>query len=47
MGEVKVARTYNQDHKARPYAKGRRRVSVRAEWFASASRPLELDDVLS
>ena len=27
--------------------KGRRRVGVRAEWFASASRPLELDDVLS
>ena len=27
--------------------KGRRCVSVRAEWFASASRPLEVDDVLS
>ena len=27
--------------------KGRRRVSVRAEWFASASRPLEVDDVLA
>jgi hypothetical protein len=32
MGEAKAARTYNQDHKARKFSKGRRRVSVYIAW---------------
>lgn len=32
MGEVRSARTYNQDHVARKYEKGRRRVSVYVAW---------------
>jgi hypothetical protein len=32
MSEVKTARTYNQDHVARKYAKGHRRVSVYVAW---------------
>jgi hypothetical protein len=32
MSEVKAARTYNQDHVARNYAKGHRRVSVYVTW---------------
>jgi len=50
MGEVKVGRTYNQDHKARKYAKGRRRVSVYIAWSypAEANRsPAMLDNRFS
>ena len=36
--EPKVARTYNQDHKARKYAKGRRRVSVYVAWSYPAEK---------
>ena len=32
MNETTTARTYNQDHKARKYAKGHRRVSVYVAW---------------
>ncbi len=32
MSEPRTARTYNQDHHARPYAKGRRRVSIYVSW---------------
>jgi len=32
MGEVETARTYNQDHTARPYRQGHRRVSVYVAW---------------
>jgi hypothetical protein len=32
MSDVKTARTYNQDHVARRYAKGHRRVSVYVAW---------------
>lgn len=32
MGDVKTARTYNQDHQARKYDKSRRRVSVYIAW---------------
>jgi hypothetical protein len=32
MDEVKTARTYNQDHKARKYSKDRRRLSVYIAW---------------
>jgi hypothetical protein len=32
MSDVPTARTYNQDHVARPYAKGHRRVSVYVAW---------------
>jgi hypothetical protein len=32
MGQTPTARTYNQDHKARKYTKGRRRLSVYIAW---------------
>lgn len=32
MGEARTVRTYNQDHKARTYSRGRRRVSVYIAW---------------
>jgi hypothetical protein len=32
MGEATTARTYNQDHKARKYSRGHRRVSVYVAW---------------
>jgi hypothetical protein len=32
MGETRAARTYNQSHHARPYTKGRRRLSVYVSW---------------
>jgi len=32
MADLKTARTYNQDHKPRKYAKGRRRLSVYIAW---------------
>ena len=32
MSEVPTARTYNQDHVARKYSKGHRRVSVYVAW---------------
>ena len=50
MGDAKVARTYNQDHKPRPYVKGRRRVSVYIAWSypAEANRsPAVLDNRFS
>jgi hypothetical protein len=50
MEEVKVAWTYNQDHKARQYAKGRRRVSAYIAWSypAEANRnPAVLDNRFS
>ena len=50
MGEAKSARTYNQDHKARKYFKGRRRVSVYIAWSypGEANRdPMVLDNRFS
>ncbi|MFL5307552.1 MAG: hypothetical protein ACJ8F1_20200 [Polyangia bacterium] len=50
MGDITVARTYNQDHKARPYKSGRRRVSVYIAWSypAEANRnPTVLDNRFS
>jgi hypothetical protein len=50
MGEVKTARTYNQDHKARKFSKGRRRISVYIAWSypAEANRdPRVLDNRFS
>lgn len=32
MGESRTARTYNQNHHARPFARGRRRVSIYVAW---------------
>ena len=48
--EPKVARTYNQDHKARKYVKGRRRVSVYVAWSYPAEvnrSPAVLDNRFS
>jgi len=50
MAEAKTARTYNQDHRARRYVKGRRRVSVYVAWSypGEANRdPTELDNRFS
>jgi hypothetical protein len=50
MSEVKSARTYNQNHTARKYTKGRRRVTVYISWSypAEANRdPRELDNRFS
>jgi len=50
MGEAKIARTYNQAHSPRKYAKGRRRVSVYIAWSypGEANRsPTELDNRFS
>jgi len=50
MGEAKTARTYNQNHHPRSYAKGRRRVSVYLSWTypGEANRPpTELDNRFS
>lgn len=50
MTEAKTARTYNQDHIARKYTKGRRRVSVYTAWSypAEAGRDVtELDNRFS
>lgn len=50
MGEAKTARTYNQNHHPRSYAKGRRRVSVYVSWTypGEANRPpTELDNRFS
>ena len=46
MSEATTARTYNQDHKARKYAKGRRRVSVYIAWSypGEANRDLTVLD---
>ena len=50
MSEAKTARTYNQDHKARKYSKGRRRVSVYIAWSypgESNRNPTVLDNRFS
>jgi hypothetical protein len=50
MSEPRTARTYNQNHHARPYAKGRRRVSVYISWSypGEAGRdPAQLDNRFS
>jgi hypothetical protein len=50
MGDARTARSYNQSHHARPYAKGRRRVSVYVSWTypGEANRaPTELDNRFS
>jgi hypothetical protein len=50
MTEVRTARTYNQDHVARKYAKGHRRVSVYVAWSypGEANRDVtELDNRFS
>ncbi len=50
MGEATTARTYNQNHKARKYSKGQRRVSVYVAWSypGEANRdPEELDNRFS
>src|SRR4051812_42128125 len=50
MANAKTARTYNQDHKPRPYSKGRRRVSVYIAWSypgESNRDPRQLDNRFS
>ncbi|HEX8792291.1 MAG TPA: hypothetical protein VF765_15155 [Polyangiaceae bacterium] len=50
MSEPTTARTYNQNHHARPYAKGRRRVSVYISWTYPGEAnhdPRELDNRFS
>ncbi|WP_261564503.1 hypothetical protein [Frankia gtarii] len=50
MNEPRTARTYNQNHARRPYAAGRRRVSIYVAWSypAEAGRnPAELDNRFS
>ncbi|ADP79639.1 hypothetical protein [Pseudofrankia inefficax] len=50
MSEPRTARTYNQNHARRPYAPGRRRVSIYVSWSypAEAGRnPTELDNRFS
>ena len=50
MAEAKTARTYNQNHHPRSYAKGRRRMSVYVSWTypGEANRPpTELDNRFS
>lgn len=50
MAEAKIARTYNQGHKARRYERGRRRVSIYVAWSypGEANRdPTELDNRFS
>lgn len=50
MSEPRTARTYNQSHHARPYSKGRRRVSIYIAWSypGEAGRdPSQLDNRFS